>query len=231
MPMTSARLLAIGDIHGQVRSLRALLDAIQVKDQDRLIFLGDYVDGGPDSAETLDLVQAMTSRPRTVALRGNHDDELINVLQMPQHFGAWATKRGRETVRSYGLDENTADHVEIERRHGEFLRSTRLWQEEPEAIFVHAGVDPVALMRQQEPHILLWLKIYAAPRPHISGKMVICGHTAQKSCLPRDFGWTICIDTNAKEGGWLTCLDVLSRHCVQADGLGRVREFMLGQVP
>lgn len=73
--------------------------------------------------------------------------------------------------------------------------------------------------------------MYAAPRPHISGKMVICGHTAQRSGLPRDFGWTICIDTNAKDDGWLTCLDIVSRRVWQAKGEGQTREFMLGQTP
>jgi len=224
-----SRLLAVGDIHGQAGSLRTLIEAVRPTTHDRLVFLGDYVDGGSDSAAALDLVDAMLERSRTVALRGNHDEELLGALERADLFDDWASSRGVSTVCSYGPSD--MHRAAIERRHGDLLRSLRYWHEEPEAIFVHAGVEPGIPMEDQDPAVLLWQKMYTAPRPHIRGKMVICGHTAQRSGLPRDFGWTICLDTNAKDGGWLTCLDVVSRHCWQARKSGEVREFMLGQTP
>lgn len=137
-----SRLLAIGDIHGRGDALGTLLEVVSVDPSDRLVFLGDYIDGGPDSAMALDLVREMVDRKRAVALRGNHDDELINVLERPELFEPWARSRGRSTVQSYGLHGRTGDIETIERRHGTLLRSLRLWHEEPEAIFVHAGVEP-----------------------------------------------------------------------------------------
>jgi len=97
----------------------------------------------------------MLKRPGIVALRGNHDDELINLLEPPELFEAWARSRGGGTVESYGFERRAADLKLIARRHGDLLRSLRYWREEPEAIVVHAGVEPGIPVKDQDPAVLL----------------------------------------------------------------------------
>ena len=225
----TGRLLAIGDIHGQADHIEVLLDVVRPTPADRLILLGDYVGGGPESARALDIVGRLIRQLGAVALRGNHDDVMINALDDPDIFERWARGHGAETVASYGTSTDRPSAAAIERRHGPLLRSLKLWHEEPEAIFVHAGVEPALPMSEQSPVTLLWQKQYAATPPHLSGKTIVCGHTSQKDGLPHEFGSTLCIDTNAKDGNWLTCLDVLTRQYRQARADGSTRTFTLNE--
>ncbi len=227
--LAPGRLLAIGDVHGQANHLESLVDAVAPAAGDRLILLGDYVDGGPDAARTLDLVARLQAEHGAVALRGNHDDALAGVLERPDVFPDWAAGMGRRTAASYGGDASDL-RDRIADRHGALLDSLADWHEEPEAIFVHAAVDPTRPMPQQSRPTLLWTKVHVPPPMHESGRVVVCGHTAQRDGLPRDLGTTVLLDTDAKRGGWLTCLDVTSRWCWQSDGR-TVRELPLGGTP
>jgi serine/threonine protein phosphatase 1 len=84
-----SRTLAIGDIHGQFVALRALLDFARVSEADQVLFLGDYVDGNAQSAQVLDFLSEFAHSPRVVALRGNHDLMLAEVIESAEAFSAW----------------------------------------------------------------------------------------------------------------------------------------------
>jgi len=229
---SQGRLLAIGDVHGQLDALQSLLDLIQFTVDDRLVLLGDFVDAGTDSAGVLDLVAGLLDSGNVVALRGNHDDVMLNALQSREYFSTWMHGMGRSTIDSYPRDGETDLYELVRRRHLPVLERLILWHEEPEAIFVHATVDHDLPMKEQPDEILLWQKMTPdLVRPHISGKPIICGHTRQRDGLPRNWGWVVCIDTDAKGGGWLTCLDVNARWCWQARDDGATREFPLGSSP
>lgn len=217
------RLLAIGDIHGQADALDALLDRVRPTSDDRLVLLGDYINGGPDSARVLDRVGELID-DGAVALRGNHDEVFEQALLSDHNFETWLGYVGPETPDSYrrlGLDPTRENIVD---RHARVLARLRDWHADPEAIFIHARLDPDLPMEDQPRADLLWLKVDGPCRPHRSGRVAVCGHTRQRDGLPRDFDGAICIDTNAKGGAWLTCLDVLKRRCVQARPDGQTRE-------
>ena len=111
--------------------------------------------------------------------------------------------------------------------HWEFIEETCIDYYETEThIFVHAGVDPDLTLDEQDDTWLFW-EFLKAPIQHISGKTVICGHTSQRTGKVLDFGTTICIDTHAYAGQYLTCLDVNERRTWQVDLLGRVKEDWL----
>lgn len=131
------RLIAIGDIHGQRGLLSDLLDQIQPTSDDQLVFLGDYIDRGPDSRGVIeDLIDFKLIYPQTVFLRGNHDQMFLDALiscggiegqKLQQTSRRWTREMMRDTdaacykrnggdatLKRYGVEmvrENTAEHV------------------------------------------------------------------------------------------------------------------------
>jgi len=93
--------------------------------------------------------------------------------------------------------------------------------------FVHANYESHRPLSEQPEEMLYWEK-FNDPPPHQSGKIMVCGHTPQKSGIPRNIGHAICIDTWAYGNGWLTCLDVGSGKYWQAN---QRRETRGGQLP
>src|SRR5262245_48974669 len=108
-----ARTIALGDVHGCSQALRAVIDAIQLTSDDTLVMLGDYVDRGPDSRGTLDLVLDLEQKCRLVPLLGNHELMLFDSLENPRVIGMWLECGGVATVRSYDgrLENIPAEHL------------------------------------------------------------------------------------------------------------------------
>jgi Calcineurin-like phosphoesterase len=114
--------------------------------------------------------------------------------------------------------------------HWRFLEEElRGWYETPTHFFVHANYYPDIPLAEQPDLMLYWEK-FDDPPPHESGKIMICGHTPQKSGLPRNIGHAVCIDTWVYGKGWLTCLDVSSGKYWQANQRRETRSGMLAGV-
>lgn len=216
------RTLALGDVHGGRKALDRVLEAARPGPDDVLIALGDYVDRGDDSAGVLDRLIEWESRCHLVPLLGNHDRMMIQARRDPTDRDIWLRMGGDRALDSYpgGRLED------VPQAHWDFLDRCRLWYETNRFLFVHAHVDPALPMDRQEEKDLLWRHVSLA-RPHVSGKPVICGHSSQKSGRPLNLGHTLCIDTAAGHGLWLTCLDVEMGHCWQADEAGQTRTLQL----
>jgi serine/threonine protein phosphatase 1 len=122
--------------------------------------------------------------------------------------------------------------VDVPDEHWNFLENVCVdWHETPTHIFVHANVFADTPMAEQPDFMLRWEALDRAYSvPHYSGKVVVCGHTQQRSGLPLDLGHLVCIDTWAYGKGWLTCLDVESGRVWQANQAGRVRTLWLHEV-
>ncbi len=200
--MPGPRTVAVGDIHGELRQLETLLSRLpQLTGDDTLLFLGDYVDRGPASAQVIQRlrVELPAQTPaRVVCLRGNHEDAWLRIVRqgwpgfvMPQANGC------RDCMRSFtgdhGVLAGEAAAREMEALFsGSFLpeevvawmRDLPLWHEDEHAIYVHAGLPRVDgrwlhPSEVKDPYPLLWAR---APEffSEYDGKPVVCGHTGTK---------------------------------------------------
>jgi serine/threonine protein phosphatase 1 len=225
------RIIAIGDIHGCAKALATLLEAIQPSQQDTLVFLGDYIDRGPDSRGVLEQVVALGERCSVVPLLGNHEEMLLAALEGGQsEVRFWMKFGGDVALAPYGWkggpDVRPDDLLSlIPRRHVEFLKSCRDYFETVQHIFVHAYYEPHLPLHQQKWGGLRWASLPPVPEQHRSGKVAVVGHTPQKNGEVLDLEYLKCIDTFCHGGGWLTALEVEGgRRVWQANEAGELRK-------
>ena len=217
---------AIGDVHGCLRALDTLLEFLPSKPEDTLVFLGDYVDRGPNSREVLERLIELSTKPNFVALLGNHDVWMLRARSNEEWFKSWLSRGvgGVQTLESYdGSLKNVPE------AHWRFLSETcvNFWETNAE-IFVHAAADAHTPVPEQTEHWLLWERVYNIEQ-HESGKRVVCGHTSQKNGLPLDLGHAVCIDTFCHGGGWLSALCVETGQVWQANERGKTRVVWLDE--
>jgi serine/threonine protein phosphatase 1 len=118
------RTIAIGDIHGGYKALVQLIDKIKLKDDDQLIFLGDYVDGWSQSYEVVDFLISLSRKRKQnkqtppIYLRGNHDELVVENLQAAHPNKMWLFHGGKSTVDSYA--SKTKEEIEV---HFDFLKN------------------------------------------------------------------------------------------------------------
>jgi serine/threonine protein phosphatase 1 len=217
------RHLAIGDIHGCLTAFDALLAAVDPQPGDVLITLGDYVDRGPDSAGVIERLLELRLRHQVIALCGNHEQMMLDTRA--GEGDGWLFYGGDATLESYGKDGEPGTLDDIPESHWDFLESLRDWYEIDTHFFVHANAYPNVPLDEQPTLTLRWESISQDwGGPHYSGKIMVCGHTVQKSGLPLNLGHAVCIDTGIyRDTGWLTCLEVGSGRIWQANQLGKAR--------
>ena len=217
------RLLAIGDIHGCFKALGALWGIVQPSEKDIVVFLGDYVDRGPDSRQVLDLLIAESAKPNRIFLRGNHELMMLGAAENPFQAESWKECGGLETLISYGV-RSAFEHWpgKVPKAHWTFLQQTQPYYETAKHIFVHACLDP-QLDLDEQPNDFLYWETFDQLKPHKSGKKVICGHTTLANGHIVDVGYGVCIETGVAYGGWLTCLDVNSLEYWQSNEDGETR--------
>jgi serine/threonine protein phosphatase 1 len=222
---------AIGDIHGCSRSLRSLIDYVAPAADDVIVTLGDYVDRGPDSRAVLDFIIDLGRQYQLVPLRGNHEIMMLDAAEKSSWLVPWLKYGGEQTLLSYSPDmESAGSFADIPQAHMDFLRNELVpWFECDAHFFVHANADADVPLNQQSDATLYWRK-YKDPIPHCSGKIMVCGHSAQRSGLPLSNGHSICIDTWAHGDGWLSCLEVESGTVWQTNEAGERRHFSLDEI-
>ncbi|MFM2095097.1 MAG: Serine/threonine-protein phosphatase 1 [Planctomycetota bacterium] len=215
--MTS-RTIAIGDIHGHALALAGLLDAVAPQPDDMVVFLGDYIDRGPDSRGVLQLVLSLSDRCRVVPLMGNHEEMLLQARGNRHALPMWLDNGGDATLRSY----DSSDELEgIPTTHVEWLCSLRRYHETERHFFIHANYAPNWRLDQHDSKTSLWLPLTDLPGRHYSGKTAVVGHTPQPAGKILNLGYLLGIDTGCGFGGQLTALDVDSGQTWQVDEQGR----------
>ncbi|NBX86546.1 MAG: serine/threonine protein phosphatase [Proteobacteria bacterium] len=220
------RVYAVGDIHGCSRLWLMLMGEIAIDSKDykgevTLIFLGDYIDRGPQSSlviynVTESLYSAWASWQK-VYLRGNHEQAMLDFLADPKRSTAWLGWGGIQTLESYdvppygarGLREGPALAAELqlaltERGHEAFYRQTVLSHTIGGYAFVHAGVRPGVTLESQLENDLLFIREDFIGRPHGLPYRVVFGHTIMPQPLVE--ADKIGIDTGAFQGGPLTAV-------------------------
>ena len=149
------RTLAIGDIHGCLAPLKHLWEIIDPQPEDRIIFLGDYVDRGPDSKGVIDFLITLQPQFDITFLSGNHEEKFflshIDKTDLAHWLQAWG---GGATLESYG----PGGFDDVPGSHWEFLRKSSLYLETDTHIFVHANLEADVPLGQQLPFTVIHKK-------------------------------------------------------------------------
>jgi len=216
------RVYAIGDVHGRADLLKALFARIDASlraypSQHVLhVFLGDYIDRGPNSREVIDALIARKRRHAMVYLKGNHENYVVQFLSDPKVLSEWTSAGGLNTLLSYGVKPPTRDDPrrpeEVARAfrealpesHLQFLHNLELSFTCGSYFFAHAGVRPGIPVREQREQDLLWIREDFLLHEEDFGKVIVHGHTPalEPDVRPN----RINIDTGAYATGRLTCL-------------------------
>ena len=221
------RIYAFGDIHGRSDLLKEMFTVIDTDlarnpvSRPIEVFLGDYIDRGPNSAQTLDLLIERNLSHETVFLRGNHEAYFLEVLRDPSKLEDWRQFGGLQTLMSYGiqpsLNPDAAEQTDLigeltkvmPADHLRFLQSLKPSFLCGDFFFVHAGVRPGIPLKEQQEADLLWIRNEFLDSEENFGKFIVHGHTPvpEPDIRPN----RINIDTGAYATGNLTLLTIQGR--------------------
>jgi serine/threonine protein phosphatase 1 len=216
------RVYAVGDVHGRYDCLQRIEDRIARHEatlpaaDTLVIFLGDYIDRGPQSREVLErLTQGQFAGHATRFVLGNHEDAMLGFLDDPTAHVDWLNFGGVATLASYGVRAAAApDRAALEAMreglvealpptHLRLLRDLDLWIKLGDYLFVHAGIRPgLALEDQRRSDLLTIREPFLSTKASLSWR-VVHGHTVlpQASIGPV----RISLDTGAYATGRLSC--------------------------
>ncbi len=212
LPAPDRRLFAVGDIHGQADALARLFDALPYRPgRDRLIFLGDYINRGPNSRGVLDALAALRQNdPSAVFLMGNHEETLLR-------YAASGDPQDLQLLRSLGIEATLASYGDppaaglrhlacLPPEHREFLANLSLYHRVPPYLFVHAGLPAGTDPETCPPDCLLAARHAFLAEPAPEGTTVVFGHTPARTPLlaPGKIG----VDTGAAWGGPLSAVSL-----------------------
>ena len=216
-------LIAIGDIHGCAATLDRLLERLRPTAEDHLVFVGDYIDRGPDSKRVIDRLLELRNVVNCTFLRGNHEAFMLGYLD----HGAlrdWRGNGGLDTLRSY---LNGHDKAHVPEAHVAFVRATEPYYETSDFFFVHAGLKPHLSIEENKRRfgedVFLWERSHMEAQNMVWEKPVICGHTPLRDPLDRDRLIAIdtgCVYHNRPGMGRLTAVRLPEREFVFVDYVG-----------
>jgi serine/threonine protein phosphatase 1 len=216
---------AVGDIHGRLDLLEAMLALIETDarasgeaSRRTLIFVGDYVDRGPDRRGVVErLISGLPQGFDAHFLKGNHEAILLDFLEEAWRLDHWLLNSGDATMRSYGIDTEQLARLrappEVWRQafaealpeaHLHFFRNLQLSVSFGDYLFVHAGVRPGVPLGAQTEADLIWIRGPFLEHADPFGKIVVHGHTPGEEPVTRPN--RIGIDTGAFFTGRLTAL-------------------------
>lgn len=216
------RVYVIGDIHGRLDLLDGMLATIEADLGMRpvtkpvYVFLGDYIDRGPSSRETIDRLIELSQANECVFLKGNHESIAIKCLSDRGLFDQWMRLGGMETLNSYQIaahgvingkrivELQAAFHEALPQSHFRFFRDLQISYVLGDFLFAHAGVKPNVDLADQKESDLLWIREEFLSSSVDFGKIVVHGHTPVQDVEVRTN--RINIDTGAFATGRLTCL-------------------------
>lgn len=197
---------AIGDIHGCHDKLTRLMAecASFAGDNDaNYVFLGDYVDRGPDTKAVINYLrdrQSKASRPGSmICLKGNHEDLLLGAVAGElDYIECWLSNGCEDTLDSYDISEIAAAQYDaLFMEHANWLKDLPLYHDDGKRFFCHAGADPMTPLNEQTVRTLLWSR----NNPDLPvGRLVVHGHTPLKTSLPVLRQHQLNLDTGAVFG-------------------------------
>ncbi|MGI9350309.1 MAG: metallophosphoesterase family protein [Rhizobiaceae bacterium] len=215
------RIYAIGDVHGCVKQLRQLMKliekdlAVSPVEKHKIIFLGDYVDRGPQNRQVIDvLIGLKKSSHKCIFLRGNHDDRFAGFMKLPEQaatgFLRWG---GIATLRDYGIVQKPGESVErlsvrlseaIPKLHLRFFEKLKYFHQDGDYFFCHAGVRPGVSLAKQQAQDLMWIRTDFLAHKKPFEKVIVHGHTPVG--VPEIEQNRINVDTRCYDSGVLTAV-------------------------
>ncbi len=220
-------MFAVGDIHGCRAELEVMLTALTQSEKltpaDIVLFIGDYVDRGPDSKGVIDLLLGFVQRhPRSIFLKGNHEDMFLSFMGLPGRDGmAYLMNGGTQCLNSYGLaleDGPPPNPEEVMKalppEHLAFLQGLDTYVMLPDYIFAHAGLNPLRDLRLQVEDDVLWIRDEFISNKHYFGRPIIFGHTPYEDVL-FNLPFKIGIDTGCVYGNKLSCIETKEGKILQ----------------
>ena len=201
MPLT----YAVGDVHGSLDKLTVLIEACRQHADGRalqFVFLGDYIDRGPDSDGVVRFMMLLQDEldDRLIALRGNHEAFVLGLLDGVVPLGVWLGNGGVATLASYGVREVG----ELPCAHLDWMRALRLSYDDGRRFFVHAGIRPDKSLDAQSERDLLWIREPFLSYGRDYGHLIVHGHTPVDTVTPDLHANRLNLDTAAVFGGALT---------------------------
>jgi len=206
--------IAVGDIHGNLVALNDVLDQLRPEIQagDTVVFLGDYIDRGPDSKGCVDAILRFRDEvdAEVVALMGNHEDWFLKTLRDHRRHSWLLGMDAFDTIRSYSADAERIMWDALKRagaalyleqvslpyeaffecmppEHLEFFESLRLYHQTPDCVCTHGGLDPLTKdIQQQSHHDLIWGGD-AFPDGYEGSEVIVYGH--HNNAVLDDDGW------------------------------------------
>jgi serine/threonine protein phosphatase 1 len=218
------RIYAVSDVHGCADLLQSVFSAIDHHlkrsgpARSLHVFLGDYIDRGPASRQTIDLLLERSRHHESIFLKGNHEAFLLDLLNQPGRMETWKDFGGLQTLMSYGLRpklrtdrDEQRELIDSLRRvmpapHRQFFAQLRPSFSCGDFFFTHAGVKPGVALTDQREDDLLWIRDEFLESEEDFGKFIVHGHTPVKKPDLRTN--RINIDTGAYATGVLTLLTI-----------------------
>lgn len=194
-----------GDTHGCLTQLEDLVRLCEIdagESQIKFVFLGDYIDRGPNSRGVVEfLIKLQDHLPdHVVCLKGNHEDMLLAALEDEGREEHWLRNGGTQTLYSYQVPSV----IDLPRRHLDWFRSLPTFYDDGMRFFVHAGVHPDRPLDGQDERHLLWIREPFLSSDKNFGRLLVHGHTPLANGIPDLRPNRLNIDTGAVFGGPLT---------------------------
>ncbi|MGM0499506.1 MAG: metallophosphoesterase family protein [Bacillota bacterium] len=210
----------IGDIHGEISKLKTIIKKINYNSsQDKLIFLGDYVDRGADSYQVYKLIRELDNG-ENIFLRGNHEEMMIDAVLNENRIDLWYQNGGQKTEASF------PNHSELEKA-AHFFDSLPYYHADQDYIFVHAGIDPTLPLEKQKKHDLIWIRykfLEAKSEDFKEKRTVVAGHTPVAEVKFEDN--KILVDTGSGKGGVLSAVDLKTKKIYNTSETNPIASFL-----
>lgn len=205
--MSEGKIFVVGDVHGCLEILKRLIDKIEWNSSnDRLIFIGDYIDRGQDSKGVVDFILKLKKdSPLVQCLIGNHEQMFLDYLSGVDSQ-SFIFNGGLPTLRSYNEERLRSEDPLIPSAHLDFFSSLLPMIELEQCYIVHAGFRPNIKIEDQDIIDMIWIRDEFIYSDYDFGEVVIFGHTPFNS--PIIMKNKIGIDTGAVYGNCLTCLEL-----------------------
>jgi serine/threonine protein phosphatase 1 len=229
--MELKKVFAIGDIHGCADELNQLLAKLPIDSDSTLVFLGDYVDRGPNSKDVIQTIIELSHDYHVEALMGNHEDMMLEFIRDPSSplAGFFILNGGSATLASYAMAGN---QYEFPDAHVHFLKNLKLFYETEKHFFVHAGVPDIKLNEiqpERDRNELLWVRKKFLDSRFRWNKTIVHGHTPVDAVDIQKH--RINLDTGCVYDGSLTAMEVHSGEVYQVSAGHQVPHTYLQEDP